>query len=79
MANFGQVLDEGTDFDGKSVMEYPDNAFSKNGGKTITFTDPKYSFSERQNIQKELGQRYGFAASDVIEINNLYNCPPSVS
>ena len=56
MIGFFQPYDYG------SVMHYPKNAWSKNGGDTIT---PKIA-----NVV--IGQRSGMSATDIAELNAVY-------
>ncbi|XP_065060849.1 zinc metalloproteinase nas-15-like isoform X2 [Rhopilema esculentum] len=54
---------EGYDYD--SLMHYENNAFSSNGYSTIV---------ARSDPNKKLGQRAGFSATDIRQINKLYSC-----
>lgn len=57
-----------TQYDYRSVMHYPDWAFSSNRKPTITTKDPA--------MQKVIGNRRGFSEIDKIQINRMYKCVP---
>ncbi|XP_014370605.2 seminal metalloprotease 1 [Papilio machaon] len=63
--NNDTVTDFGVEYDYGSVMHYPENAFSKNGNKTII------PLQEGAKI----GQRKGMSESDIIKLNKMY-CEP---
>lgn len=60
-----------TQYDYRSVMHYPDWAFSSNRKPTITTKDPA--------MQKVIGNRRGFSEIDKIQINRMYKCVPGNS
>ncbi|XP_055711470.1 hatching enzyme 1.2-like [Phlebotomus papatasi] len=62
----GSTNDFGVAYDYSSVMHYSSTAFSKNGLPTIV---PVLPFTG------EMGQREGFAESDVAKIRRMYSCP----
>jgi hypothetical protein len=65
MHNFDQHVVDGIDlgaYDYGSIMHYPKNAFSRNGGDTIV---PK-----QEGVQ--IGQRTGLSAGDIAAVKNLY-------
>jgi hypothetical protein len=47
-------------------MEYSNDAFSKNGGHTIT---------ARGDPLRRFGQRFAFSVGDIVEVNILFGCP----
>ena len=53
------------DFNFASVLLYRNDAFTKNGGDTLTALEEP---------DLEFGQRVKFSVGDVKEINNLYHC-----
>lgn len=53
-------------YDYKSVMHYPDYAYSKNGEKTILTLDP-----DKQDL---IGQRRGVSELDIELIRKMYDC-----
>ncbi|XP_030561340.1 seminal metalloprotease 1-like [Drosophila novamexicana] len=57
----------GAPYDYESIMHYPSNAFTKNGGETIIARQP--------DGQSKMGQRDGLSSADVTRLNNMYNCP----
>merc|ERR1711990_606801 len=67
--NFNTKTDvdtQGVPYDYMSVMHYPGNVFSKNGGLTMLTIDPSF--------QTWLGRRE-ISPWDAIMINKMYNCP----
>ncbi|XP_037032580.1 zinc metalloproteinase nas-4-like isoform X2 [Bradysia coprophila] len=64
-ADPGTTSGFGTSYDYGSVMHYSDLAFSKNGEPTIV---------NKKKLNGKMGQRHGFAKSDIKRINNMYNC-----
>jgi hypothetical protein len=63
--NFDQHVVDGIDlgtYDYGSIMHYPKDAFSQNGGDTIV---PK-----QEGVQ--IGQRTGLSAGDIAAVKNLY-------
>lgn len=55
----------GTKYDPDSLMHYSNNAFSKNGRKTITYNkDPN----------KKLGRKSKLSETDISQLNKLYGC-----
>uniref|UniRef100_A0A3B5KY42 Metalloendopeptidase n=1 Tax=Xiphophorus couchianus TaxID=32473 RepID=A0A3B5KY42_9TELE len=55
----------GTPYDFTSVMQYPNDAFSKNGKPTIVAkSDPKMKFGHAAQL----------SVNDIIRVNKLYNC-----
>jgi len=61
----GAATTHGFPYDKKSVMHYPNNAFSSNGRWTIV---------SKSNPREILGQRRGFSPIDVKQINAHYKC-----
>lgn len=57
------VLNTKYDFD--SIMHYGKFSFSKNNKPTIQAID---------DPNRDLGQRNGFSATDIIKVNALYDC-----
>jgi len=60
-------------YDYKSVMHYPNKAFSVNGGVTLA----RKGCGSRTTGECQLGQYNGFSASDVKGLNILYGCSDS--
>ena len=56
----------GTPYDYDSLMHYGSKAFSKNGGYTIR--------TKNKKDQGRIGQRRGFSAMDIKQINLMYKC-----
>ncbi|XP_064535354.1 seminal metalloprotease 1-like [Drosophila montana] len=57
----------GAPYDYESIMHYPSNAFTKDGGETIIARQP--------DGQSKMGQRGALSSADVTRLNNMYNCP----
>ena len=55
----------GGDYDYDSVMHYGKYSFTKNGLQTIGAVG---------NLDKNIGQRDGVSASDILQLNKLYRC-----
>lgn len=55
----------GEKYDYDSLMHYGNYAFSSNGYPTI---------AAKSNARKTLGQRNGFSAIDIRQLNKLYSC-----
>ncbi|KAM4596427.1 high choriolytic enzyme 2-like [Fundulus diaphanus] len=55
----------GTPYDFNSVMEYPNDAFSKNGKPTIV---------AKSNPKLKFGQRIKMDVNDIARVNRLYKC-----
>ncbi|KAG4070660.1 hypothetical protein HA402_013580 [Bradysia odoriphaga] len=64
-ADPGTTSGFGSTYDYGSVMHYSDLAFSKNGEPTIV---------NKKIHNGKMGQRDGFAKSDIERINNMYKC-----
>ena len=60
-------------YDYKSVMHYPNKAFSVNGGVTLA----RKGCGSRTKGECQLGQYNGFSSSDVKGLNILYGCSDS--
>uniref|UniRef100_A0A3B3ZJV5 Metalloendopeptidase n=1 Tax=Periophthalmus magnuspinnatus TaxID=409849 RepID=A0A3B3ZJV5_9GOBI len=61
-----QYTTQSTQYDYWSVMHYGPNAFSNGNGTTITTKNPRF--------MPIIGQTLGISATDVLELNLLYNC-----
>ncbi|KAK7886881.1 hypothetical protein WMY93_026502 [Mugilogobius chulae] len=61
----------GTPYDYWSVMHYSKDGFSNGNGSTITTIDPAY--------QDIIGQTYEASATDIKELNLLYNCNSAIA
>ena len=68
--NMRQQQNGQTPYDYDSVMQYSSHAFSKNGQKTLEAID-----SQGKSMNKNLGQRNGFSATDLVQLEALYDCP----
>ncbi|XP_033837349.1 meprin A subunit beta-like [Periophthalmus magnuspinnatus] len=66
-----QYTTQSTQYDYWSVMHYGPNAFSNGNGTTITTKNPRF--------MPIIGQTLGISATDVLELNLLYNCESSVA
>ncbi|KAL9975855.1 hypothetical protein ACROYT_G013067, partial [Oculina patagonica] len=62
----GQIQHLGESYDYGSIMHYGPKAFSRNGRSTIVGL---------KSSANQMGQRKGFSANDVRQINKLYKCP----
>merc|ERR1719505_531157 len=62
----GYATTYGEPYDKESLVHYPNNAFA---------IDPRIPvITDRQNSRRRLGQRRGFSAIDIRQINKHYNC-----
>lgn len=64
----GEIQDLGETYDYGSVMHYGSKSFSRNGRPTIVGL---------KTGADQMGQRKGFSANDIRQINKLYKCPNS--
>ena len=63
------VIDSlGTPYDYHSIMHYSKLAFTMNGKMTMEPVDPYYT--------DLIGTGSGFSATDIVQFNKLYQCPP---
>ena len=64
----GQIQHLGEPYDYGSIMHYGPDSFSSNGRPTIVGL---------KTDSTQMGQRKGFSANDIRQINQLYKCPTS--
>ena len=64
----GEIQHLGEPYDYGSIMHYGPKAFSSNGRSTIVGL---------KTGANQMGQRNGFSANDIRQINKLYKCPTS--
>ena len=62
-------MDLGTEYDYKSIMHYPDNAFGIPTGEKTIISKTKTKIKHSKTL----------TPCDVKEIRNLYNCDPGSS
>ncbi|KAK3751772.1 hypothetical protein QZH41_013230, partial [Actinostola sp. cb2023] len=66
----GQLDSLGAQYDYDSIMHYGKYGFSRNGKQTLVAID---------NPSRELGQRDGLSAGDILKLNVLYDCSSKFS
>lgn len=64
--NQGEIQHLGEPYDYSSIMHYGPDSFTRNGRPTIMGL---------RSGSNQMGQRKGFSANDVRQINKLYKCP----
>ncbi|CAH1728175.1 unnamed protein product [Chironomus riparius] len=69
-ARYGETTAYDVTYDKGSVMHYSPTAFSRNGQKTIL---------SKNGSDGQMGQRNGFARSDLLRINAMYKCDSQIS
>eukprot|EP00112_Aurelia_sp_Birch-Aquarium-sp1_P021214 Seg5647.2 transcript_id=Seg5647.2/GoldUCD/mRNA.D3Y31 product="Protein SpAN" protein_id=Seg5647.2/GoldUCD/D3Y31 len=66
----------GTVYDYNSVMHYPSGAFGRRGKKTISVLGSRCT--RFRFFFRSLGNRSGLSASDIYQVNRLFQCPQNV-